>query len=198
MFGADADEALRELRERGMDPASMAAAAGLPLDPQSLGHVLAQVQRMLASSGDGPVNWDVAHDVARQAAVAEGDPSLTRSQVRAVTEALSVAELWLDSATDLPPSGGGSRAWSRSEWVENTLPTWRTLAEPVAGSLSEALATAVSSQLRDPFGSEGGLGGVQPPGGGGLPTGVSLPGAAPLPGGVRGPAPTQPPRPPGS
>ena len=74
MFGEDADEALRELRARGMDPAAMAAAAGLPDDPQSLGHVLAQVQRMLAASGDSPVNWDVAHDVARQAAVAEGDP----------------------------------------------------------------------------------------------------------------------------
>ena len=65
MFGADADEAMRELRARGMDPAAMAAAAGLPADPASLGHVLAQVQRLLAASGDGPVNWDVAHDVAR-------------------------------------------------------------------------------------------------------------------------------------
>jgi putative hydrolase len=174
MFGADADEALRELRARGMDPASMAAAAGLPNDPQSLGHVLAQVQRLLAASGDGPVNWDVAHDVARQAAVSQGDPSLTRSQVRAVTEALSVAELWLDAATDLPPSGGGSRAWSRSEWVEHTLPTWRALAEPVAGSLADALATALSSQLPEGFGGEGG----------GIP---GLPGLPGMPGPFGGP-----------
>ncbi|MBC7552016.1 MAG: zinc-dependent metalloprotease, partial [Cellulomonas sp.] len=60
MFGADADEAMRELRERGMDPAAMAAAAGLPDDPQMLGVVLGQVQKMLAASGTGPVNWDVA------------------------------------------------------------------------------------------------------------------------------------------
>jgi len=172
MFGEDADEAMRELRARGMDPASMAAAAGLPMDPQSLGHVLAQVQRMLAASGDGPVNWDVAHDVARQAAVANGDPSLTRSQVRAVTDALSVAELWLDAATDLPPSGGGSRAWSRSEWVERTLPTWRTLAEPVAGSLADALAAALSGQLGDALGPDGGAGLT----GLGLPPGLGGPG----------------------
>lgn len=178
MFGADADEAMRELRARGMDPASMAAAAGLPADAQSLGHVLAQVQRMLAASGDGPVNWDVAHDVARQAAVAEGDPSLTRTQVRATTEALSVAELWLDAATDLPPSGGGSRAWSRSEWVEHTLPTWRTLAEPVAGSLADALASALSSQLGDAFGTDGadGAAGLGLPPGLGMPAGFALPG----------------------
>jgi putative hydrolase len=176
MFGEDADEALRELRARGMDPAAMAAAAGLPDDPQSLGHVLAQVQRMLAASGDGPVNWDVAHDVARQAAVSEGDPSLTRTQVRAVTEALSVAELWLDAATDLPPSGGGSRAWSRSEWVEHTLPTWRLLAEPVAGSLADALAGALGSQLPEGFAGPGdGVGFAGMPGMPGVP---GFPGAA--------------------
>jgi putative hydrolase len=183
MFGADADEAMRELRARGMDPAAMAAAAGLPADPASLGHVLAQVQRLLAASGDGPVNWDVAHDVARQAAAMEGDPSLTRSQVRAVTEALSVAELWLDAATDLPPAGGGAKAWSRSEWVEHTLPTWRTLAEPVAGSLADALATAIGSQLGDGLGSDG-----SGPAGLGLP---GLPGAMGGMGGAGGIDPTQ-------
>lgn len=147
MFGADADEAMRELRERGMDPAAMAAAAGLPNDPQMLSVVLGQVQRMLAANGEGPVNWDVAHDVARQAAVAEGDPSLTEHEVRIAKEALSVADLWLDVATDLPPAGGISHAWSRSEWVEHTLPAWRALAEPVAGSLSTALVSALAGQL---------------------------------------------------
>ena len=164
MFGADADEAMRELRERGMDPAAMAAAAGLPNDPQMLGQVLGQVQRMLAASGEGPVNWDVAHDVARQAAVAEGDPSLTTAQVRTATQALSVAELWLDAATDLPPAGGVARAWSRSEWVEHTLPTWRALAEPVAASLSAALAGALADHLPENLG-DGGLPGLAGPGG---------------------------------
>lgn len=156
MFGPDADEAMRELRARGMDPAAMAAASGLPDDPQLLRQVLSQVQRLLAASGDGPVNWDVAHDVARQAALAEGgDPSLTRVQMRQATEALSVAELWLDAATDLPPSGGTARALSRSEWVEQTLPAWRTLTEPVASSLSSALATALGSSLPEDLGTVG-------------------------------------------
>jgi len=109
MFGEDTEEALRELRARGMDPAAMAAASGLPNDPALLGQVLAQVRRLLASTGEGPVNWDVAHDVARQVAVADGDPSLSALQVRSATEALSVAELWLDTATDLAPAGGPPR-----------------------------------------------------------------------------------------
>ena len=154
MFGADSDEALRQLRAQGMDPAALAAASGLPNDPQLLGQVLAQVQRMLAASSEGAVNWDLAHDVARQAAVAEGDPSVTSQQARQITEALSVAELWLDAATDLPPGGGPARALSRSEWVELTLPAWRNLTEPIASSLTEALAEALADSLPEDMSSE--------------------------------------------
>lgn len=154
MFGDEADEALRQLREQGMDPAALAAASGLPNDPRALEQVMGQVQRMLAASGDGPVNWDVAHDIARQVAVQGGDPSLSPAQVRQTTEALSVAELWLDAVTDLPPAGGAARAVSRSEWVEMTLPTWRTLTEPVAASMSTALTHALSDQLPEGFGGQ--------------------------------------------
>ena len=154
MFGADTDEALRQLREQGMDPAAMAAASGLPDDPRLLGQVLEQVQRLLAASGNGPVNWDVAHDVARQAAVAEGDPSVSEPQIRQVAEAMSVAELWLDAVTDLPPSGGPVRALSRSEWVEQTLPAWRTLTEPVASSLSNALSDALAGTFPEELGDQ--------------------------------------------
>lgn len=149
MFGDDMEEALRELRARGMDPAAMAAASGLPDDPALLGQVLDQVRRLLAATGEGPVNWDIAHDVARQFAVADGDPSLTPHQIRSAAEALSVAELWLDTATDLPPAGGPPRVWSRSEWVEQTLSSWRTLTEPVAASLSTALSSVLLDHLPD-------------------------------------------------
>lgn len=165
VLGDDADAVLRELAERGelgslgltdaegrpVDLQAMAAAAGLPSDPALLGQVLEQVRRMLTASGDGPVNWDLAHDLARQVAVAEGDPSVNAVQQRESTDAFSVAELWLDTATDLPPSGGPVRVWSRSEWVESTLGTWRALAEPIAGSVADALAQALSSQLPESF-----------------------------------------------
>lgn len=160
MLGPAADDVLRELSAGGglegmgltgpdgrpLDLQAMASAAGLPSDPGALARVLEQVQRMLATSGEGPVNWDLARDLARQAAVAEGDPSVGEAERRDTLGALSVAELWLDVATDLPPSGGPARAWSRSEWVEATLPTWRTLVEPIASSVADALADALASQ----------------------------------------------------
>jgi putative hydrolase len=155
MLGPDADEALRELRARGLDPQALAAAGGPAADPQLFQHVLAQVQRLLSTPSDGPVNTDVSHDVARQVAVAEGDPSVSAAQQRAVTDALSVAELWLDAVTDLPPSGGRAQAWSRSEWVEHTLPAWNELVAPVASSVVDALATVLRDQLPEGLGDEG-------------------------------------------
>ncbi|MBD8078228.1 zinc-dependent metalloprotease [Cellulosimicrobium arenosum] len=171
MLGADADAALRELRERGFDPGALAGPGAAGADPQLVQHVLAQVQRLLSTPSDGPVNTGVAHDVARQVAVAEGDPSLTAAQAREATQALSVAELWLDAVTDLAPSGGRAHAWSRSEWVEATLPAWDALVAPVAASVADALATVLRDQLPDGLGDLGGTGSPELPG-----VGFTLPG----------------------
>jgi putative hydrolase len=129
----------------GLDPAQLAA-AGIPADPQMLSQVLSQVQRMLSTAGDGPVNWQLAHDVARQAAVAGGDPSVGEPARRQVVEALRLAEHWLDETTDMPAAGAVAEAWSRAEWVERTLPVWRRLTEPVATSVADAMATAMAQQ----------------------------------------------------
>lgn len=129
----------------GIDPARLAA-AGVPTDPAALGQMLAQVQRMLTSTGDGPVNWDLAKDVARQAAAQGGDPSVSEPARRQVAEAMHLAELWLDGSTPMPASAGPARAWSRAEWVEQTLDTWRRVAEPVAESVAVAMGDAMSQQ----------------------------------------------------
>ena len=153
LLGPQADEVISEITEHGLtgpdgqpvDLAQLAAGLGLPDDPASVQSMVAQVQAMLAS-GSGPVNQDLSHDVARQAALSEGDPSVTDGERRTVTDALGVAELWLDTATDLPPAGGPVRAWSRSEWVEQTMERWRALAEPVAASVAAALARVMGEQ----------------------------------------------------
>ena len=170
LLGDQADEAIAQMRERGIDPAALDAGGTLPQDPAAMQQVLAQVQRLFASGDDQPVNWEMAHDLARQQASLGGDPALTSAQQREVLDALSVAELWLDAVTDLGPSTAPARAWSRAEWVEATLPTWRTLTEPVASSLSSALVDALGGQLDDPAGLDEQMRGL------GLPAGMTLPG----------------------
>ena len=131
----------------GMDPQELARAAGLPNDPNALAMIFQQVQAMFSAQSEGPVNWKLAHDTARQAAAAEGDPTVGASAKREVDEALHVAGLWLDSATEFGPTSAAVRAWSRAEWVEATMDSWRRLTEPVAVSISQALSDAISTQM---------------------------------------------------
>lgn len=112
------------------------------------GAMLEQLGRMMRSSGSsgGAVNWDLATQVARQHAVAEGDPSPTASDTSAVADAVRLAELWLDARTTFPASPGAGQAWSRSDWVEGTLPAWRSFIEPIAEQTQATLGSMMSGQ----------------------------------------------------
>lgn len=143
----------------GFDPAEMAKAAGLPSDPNLLRQMFEQVQAMMTSTGgDGPVNWQLAHEHARRTAAAAKDPSVSATQNREVDEALRLAELWLDRTTDFPGTGIIGRGWSRAEWIEATMGTWRRLTEPVANSIATALSTAMNEQMPEEM--KGMLGGA--------------------------------------
>ena len=117
------------------------------VDMSQIGAALQQLGQMLQSGGSdpSPVNWELARDTARKIVAAEGDPSLTSIEKREVEQALDLASLWLDPATSFPATGSGGGAWSRSEWIENTLGSWRSIVEPVAekvnGSMTDLMPT---------------------------------------------------------
>src|SRR3954471_17065451 len=131
---------------RGMLPPGLADMPGFPRNAAGLQAMLAQVQAMFSGGGDGPVNWEAAHDVARAVAARGGDPTVTDAEQRQVAEALRTAGLWLDRVTELPSATARSEAWSRAEWVEKTLPTWKGIVEPIATSVAEAMTAAMASQ----------------------------------------------------
>ena len=120
---------------------------------------------MLSWQG-GPVNWDLAKDVARQAAAGD-DPSIGPSERSAVTDAIRLAELWLDPTTSFPAATTSASAWSRAEWIEATLPTWTELVEPVASKVVEAF----SGELTGGLAGAGGLARLGLPG---FPPGADL------------------------
>ncbi|MFW7413690.1 zinc-dependent metalloprotease [Demequina sp. SO4-18] len=140
LFGDDAESALEELERMGMDPAALAQASGMLSNPAMMDHVLGQIRALVAQSQGEDVNWQLAHDVARGVAAQGGDPTVTAHVAAEHRAAVSRAELWLDAATDFNPSGREPRVWSRAEWIEATMPTWRVLAGPVATSVSQALS----------------------------------------------------------
>src|SRR4029450_11343037 len=91
------------------------------------------------------VNWDVTKDTARKTVAALGpDPSPDARQRRAITEAVELAEIWLDQATRFPRVSTTVAAWSRAEWIDQTMPVWQRLVEPVALHIGGAMEGALS------------------------------------------------------
>ena len=143
-------------------------------NPQQFADALRQFADLLSWQG-GPVNWDLAKNVARHAIVAAGDPSVLEAQRREITEAVRLADLWLDEATTFPSGIRKIEAWSRSEWLEATFPVWAKLCDPIAAKGVEAmsgmldidpaqLGEDVPEEMRQALGAfgggAGGLGGL--------------------------------------
>lgn len=129
------------------NPFAAFGAGGAGANPD-LGAIFSQLGRMLSNPSPGPVHWELARDTARQVLAAEGDPSVTDGERAAVEEALRLAELWLDAVTAWPSGVAHASAWSRSEWVEQTIPQWRELVEPLAARVAAASAGAVPEEMK--------------------------------------------------
>lgn len=132
-----ARQALEAMKDAGLDPAVMGDAAGLPSDPAQLQFMLTQMQALLAAS-DGPVNWDLAQEYARQQLTS--DPPLTAADSTKIRTALQVADLLLDPVTELTAPAPERSALTRQGWLHATLPVFRTVATPVAEHIVDAMA----------------------------------------------------------
>ena len=97
---------------------------------------------------EGPLNWDVALDIARRQAASESDPTPSQKQRDAVADALRLADHWLDEATDFPSGVTSTAAWSRAEWIVGTTEVWKGLVEPIAASSVNALGSVLPEQAQ--------------------------------------------------
>ena len=108
------------------------------------------MRRLMPSDGmsDEAVVWETARQTARHLVSSLGpDPSGGSRVSRQVSDAVHLAELWLSEATVLPPVPMTPLAWSRAEWIEATLPSWKAMIEPVI----EILAAAISEATQGPM-----------------------------------------------
>jgi putative hydrolase len=121
-------------------------------DPQQFADALRQFADLLSWRG-GPVNWDLAKNVARHAIAAAGDPSVLDAQRREITEAVRLADLWLDETAAFPSGVRKIEAWSRSEWLEATFPVWAKLCDPIAAKGVEAMSGMLNTDPAQ-FGEE--------------------------------------------
>ncbi|MBV9820895.1 MAG: zinc-dependent metalloprotease, partial [Actinobacteria bacterium] len=121
--------------EPGRDPDDIAGK--IPL--------FAELQRLLAGSG-GPVNWDLARQLAISS-LAGQHRRMTPADQAAVVDAVRLADVWLDGATDLPSGITTAEAWSQIDWVEKTIGTWSALCDPVASRVVTAMSGAIPPEM---------------------------------------------------
>ena len=123
-----------------------------PNDPQQMQQFMVQLQQLLAAPGGGPVNWDLARQVAASQLGSTGDPAVSSADRTAVAESLRLADLWLEPSSALPSGIRTSVAWNRNEWIYQTLDVWQKLCNPVAGRMVDAMGDLVPPEARAQLG----------------------------------------------
>jgi putative hydrolase len=118
----------------------------------------AELQKLMSWTG-GPVNWDLAKQIA-VSGLSGSNPGTSPGERAAITDAVRLADLWLDEVTDLPSGVSSIEAWTRLEWLEQTLPVWRSLCDPVASRVVEAMSSALPADQLQALGAALPIGGI--------------------------------------
>lgn len=130
-------------------PFGFGGAGRQPDDPNDLeGKIplFSELQKLLSWSG-GPVNWDLARQIAISSLVGEHRNVTPQERVEAA-DAVRLADLWLDAATELPSGVRSIESWSRVEWIEKTLPVWSALCDPVAGRVVGSMSAILPEEIQ--------------------------------------------------
>ncbi len=131
------------------------------MDPDALrdAPLFQELQRVMASSS-GPVNWELARQVAVATAVEAGaDPDPTDEDRETLAQAVRVAELQVAGFTGLaaPTDVVEVRPVRRAGWVLANVDGLRGLLEPAAARMGEALGRAMAEGMPAEMGPMGGL-----------------------------------------
>ncbi|MBJ7466533.1 MAG: zinc-dependent metalloprotease [Mycolicibacterium sp.] len=127
---------------------------GEGFDMSDLGQIFTRLGEMFSGTGNmaaggkqaGPVNYDLARQLATSS-IGFVAP-IPESTTSAITDAVRLAETWLDGATALPAGTTRTVAWTPTEWLDNTLDTWKRLCDPVAEQISTVWASALPQEAQ--------------------------------------------------
>ncbi|OBJ54046.1 hydrolase [Mycobacterium asiaticum] len=113
-----------------------------------LGEMFGGVGSAMTSGKDaGPVNYDLARQVATSSiGFVAPIPAATSS---AISDAVHLAETWLNGATALPAGTTRAVGWSPSDWVDNTLQTWKRLCDPMAQQISAVWVQSLPEEAKN-------------------------------------------------
>src|ERR1700712_1200401 len=139
------------------DPDRQGKPEGIPgmpagFDLSQLGSMLSQLGQMMsnATPSSGPVNYDLAKQLATSQVPASHPASSI--DVKQVSEAIALAEVWLDGATSMPAGARTSTAWTPKQWIDATMPMWEKMCSPIAERVSTAWLENLPEEAREQAG----------------------------------------------
>lgn len=154
--GEDPDEHGKKDPDSGSGASGPFGAFGMSGDfgMGDLGQIFTQLGQMFSSAGtvtaggqtSGPVNYDLARRVASSSiGFVAPIPDTTNA---AIADAVHLAETWLDGVTALPAGSTKAAGWTPSDWVDNTLETWKRLCDPMAEQISSVWASSLPEEAK--------------------------------------------------
>jgi len=118
----------------------LAKAAGIPTNPAQLKQLLEMLTQAMDQQGR-PEGVDWAQTLSQAKTVARrSNLAVTEAQRHELAEAVNIANLWLDQATDVSALANDPKMLTRDLWVDDAMPLFRAMSEPVANRMSVALS----------------------------------------------------------
>jgi len=114
----------------------------LPPDVLRRVPLFAEISKVLAWTG-GPVNWDLARQIAVTMAAGEAPaPPVTDAQHDEVAEYVRTAELWLTESASIPTPSHVMRARAATpvDWAEHATTAFAELIDPVAAKVAKVMS----------------------------------------------------------
>lgn len=132
------EEMIKRMLSGGhIDPEALSKVAGLGANPAMMGQMFSQLRNLMADS-DGPVNWKMAENQALEIAKKDEASDLSNLETE-ISNAFEIARLWLSEVTQFSNSEQ-PKLLRRSVWVQDAMPLFAELSEPVASSMAKALS----------------------------------------------------------
>jgi putative hydrolase len=94
-------------------------------------------------------------DISRKYLSAHGELPVSVSELVAIQEAFSIADLWINEATTFPALViPDTCALSRRDWIDSTLSGWEELTKPLVDGMSQAMSEMLNETLTNETGGE--------------------------------------------
>lgn len=140
---------------------------GNMFDSNSMGSLFGQLGSLFGNLAD-PANADpVNYELAKSTALAEmgSEPSIEAKFATVYQDALSMVDVWESEQTIFPSLSPTVELWTPHNWVNNTIPFWKKVCDPVArhihsgtsGMLGDELG-GISATITSTIGMLGGMG----------------------------------------